>query len=193
MRPTTHPGCPLVLIRFQPPAPTSFRQSVQTHTDWVNAMVLCNMNQTVITASSDRTIRAWSPHAEGDLSVPALIGHHTDYVRSLAFARHPGVLFSGALDRDISVWDINQPRPNEPVLKVRLSDIDDLGGIGDGDWGSIYALGVGEFCCAAAVVVVRRQGLEAYVDHQTPPDTLLRPARPNASCASGTRVPATTR
>ncbi|WOO83377.1 WD repeat-containing protein 48 [Vanrija pseudolonga] len=132
------------VIARQPPAPTTFRESVQTHTDWVNAMVLCNMNQTVITASSDRTIRAWSPHAEDDeLTVPALIGHHTDYVRSLAFAKHPGVLFSGSLDRDISVWDINSPRPNEPVLKVRLSDIDESGGVGlEGEWGSIYALGV---------------------------------------------------
>lgn len=108
-------------------------------------MVLCNMNQTVITASSDRTIRAWSPHHCDDDTVPALIGHHTDYVRSLAFARHPGVLFSGALDRDISVWDIASPKPNEPVLKVRLSEVDDHGGSGlEGEWGSIYALGVGE-------------------------------------------------
>jgi hypothetical protein len=108
------------------------------------------MNQTVITASSDRTIRAWSPHAaEGELAVPALIGHHTDYVRSLAFAKKAGVLFSGALDRDISVWDIASPRPHDPVLKVRLSDIDDSGGIGfEGEWGSIYALGVGELQAA---------------------------------------------
>lgn len=122
---------------------------MQTHTDWVNDMVLCNMNQTVITASSDRTIRAWSPHtAEGEeeLAVPALIGHHTDYVRSLAFARQAGVLFSGALDRDISVWDVASPRPNDPVLKVRLSEIDDHNGSGlEGEWGSIYALGVGEY------------------------------------------------
>lgn len=107
-------------------------------------MVLCNMNQTVITASSDRTIRAWSPHAEGDLAVPALIGHHTDYVRSLAFARQAGVLFSGALDRDISVWDVANPRPNDPVLKVRLSEVDDHGVGCEGEWGSIYALAVGE-------------------------------------------------
>lgn len=131
----------------QGPKPTSFRESVQTHTDWVNAMVLCNMNQTIITASSDRTIRAWSPHgSEGeDLAVPALIGYHTDYVRSLAFAKHPSVLFSGSLDRDISIWDIANPKPNEPVLKVRLSEVDDHGGVGfEGGWGSIYALGVGE-------------------------------------------------
>ncbi|BEJ10673.1 hypothetical protein CspHIS471_0100950 [Cutaneotrichosporon sp. HIS471] len=130
------------MSRHAPP-PTTFRESVQTHTDWVNAMVLCNKNQTVITASSDRTIRAWSPHDCDDDTVPALIGHHTDYVRSLAFARHPGVLFSGALDRDISVWDIANPKPNEPVLKVRLSEADDHGGSGlEGEWGSIYALGV---------------------------------------------------
>lgn len=117
-------------------------------------MVLCNMNQTVITASSDRTIRAWSPHDCDDDTVPALIGHHTDYVRSLAFARHPGVLFSGALDRDISVWDIASPKPNEPVLKVRLSEADEHGGSGlEGEWGSIYALGVGESMVTACANV----------------------------------------
>lgn len=31
--------------RGQPP-PTVFRQSIQTHTDWVNDLLLCNLNQT---------------------------------------------------------------------------------------------------------------------------------------------------
>ena len=35
-------------------------------------MLLCNLNQTVITGSADRTIRAWSPHMAN--SSPALIG-----------------------------------------------------------------------------------------------------------------------
>ena len=85
-------------------APATFRQSAQTHTDWVNAMLLCNLNQTVITASSDRTIRAWNPHSAANS--PALVGRHRDYVKSLAWAKHPSVLFSGALDRMLSIWDI---------------------------------------------------------------------------------------
>ncbi|WWC71103.1 uncharacterized protein I206_105056 [Kwoniella pini CBS 10737] len=127
------------------PAPTTFRQSAQTHTDWVNAMLLCNLNQTVITASSDRTIRAWNPHASSDdpasLS-PSLVGSHRDYVRALAWAKYPGLLFSGALDRHLSIWDIKS-QVHEPVFNIDLTKVDDFGGVGlEGERGSVYALGV---------------------------------------------------
>ncbi len=70
------------------PPPTSFRQSVQTHTDWVNDLVLCNMNQTLLSASSDRTIRAWNPHDRDTekSGTPGLVGRHADYVKVLSFA-----------------------------------------------------------------------------------------------------------
>ncbi|WWD05216.1 hypothetical protein V865_003289 [Kwoniella europaea PYCC6329] len=127
------------------PPPTTFRQSAQTHTDWVNAMLLCNLNQTVITASSDRTIRAWNPHASSDdpasLS-PSLVGSHRDYVRALAWAKYPGLLFSGALDRHLSIWDIKS-QVHEPVFNIDLTKVDDFGGVGlEGERGSVYALGV---------------------------------------------------
>ncbi|WWD18801.1 hypothetical protein CI109_103256 [Kwoniella shandongensis] len=132
------------LSKGKPPT-THFRQSAQTHTDWVNAMLLCNMNQTVITASSDRTIRAWNPHASPDdpakLS-PALVGSHRDYVRALAWAKHPSLLFSGALDRNLSIWDI-QSSHHEPIVNIDLSAADEYGGVGlEGERGSVYALGV---------------------------------------------------
>lgn len=112
----------------------------------MNAMLLCNLNQTVITASSDRTIRAWNPHAEGEARLsPALVGRHRDYVKALAWARHPSLLFSGALDRYLSVWDISSPKPDTPIFSIDLSKITDYEGVGmDGDRGSVYALGVGE-------------------------------------------------
>jgi WD repeat-containing protein 48 len=104
-------------------------------------MLLCNLNQTVITASSDRTIRAWSPHSTSD---PALVGRHRDYVRALAWAKYPSLLFSGALDRQLSIWDVNQPNPETPLLALDMSKVDDFGGVGmEGERGSIYALGVG--------------------------------------------------
>ncbi|WWC88328.1 uncharacterized protein L201_003237 [Kwoniella dendrophila CBS 6074] len=123
------------------PPPTSFRQSAQTHTDWVNAMLLCNLNQTVITASSDRTIRAWNPHSTID-EPPSLVGSHRDYVRALAWAKYPGLLFSGALDRHLSIWDIKS-QVHEPVFNIDLTKVDDFGGVGlEGERGSVYALGV---------------------------------------------------
>ncbi|OCF44317.1 hypothetical protein I317_01762 [Kwoniella heveanensis CBS 569] len=133
------------LAHHKPP-PTTFRQSAQTHTDWVNAMLLCNYNQTVVTASSDRTIRAWTPHASSDdpakLS-PSLVGSHRDYVRALAWAKYPGLLFSGALDRHLSIWDI-QADTHEPVFTIDLTKADEYGGVGNegGERGSVYSLGV---------------------------------------------------
>lgn len=110
-------------------------------------MLLCNLNQTVITASSDRTIRAWSPHAATDAEglSPSLVGRHRDYVRSLAWARYPSLLFSGALDRTLSIWDIQAPTPDTPLLNIDLNKADEYGGVGlEGERGSVYALGVGK-------------------------------------------------
>ena len=109
-------------------------------------MLLCNLNQTVITASSDRTIRAWSPHAASDDNgvSPSLIGRHRDYVRTLAWAKYPSLLFSGALDRTLSIWDVQAPNPDTPLLNIELNKADE-GGVGlEEDRGSVYALGVGE-------------------------------------------------
>ena len=80
---------------------SQFRQSVQAHTDWVNDIVLCNYNQTgtsraaataeihrhsppVVSASSDGSVKAWSPHSPA-AAEPSVIGTHDDYVRSLAY------------------------------------------------------------------------------------------------------------
>lgn len=104
------------VTRTQLPA---FRQSIQIHNDWINDIILCNVNQTssfsssfflgnriltciptVISASSDGSIRAWSPHAAVPTD-PALIGVHDDYVRCLA-ARY--VSLSSSLVRYLSFF-----------------------------------------------------------------------------------------
>ncbi len=116
--------------------------------------MLCNLNQTVITASSDRTIRAWSPHAASDeqgLS-PSLIGTHRDYVRALAWAKYPGLLFSGSLDRRLNLWDVQSGTPDAPVMSINMDVIEDYGGVGlEGERGSVYALGVGKSLWMPAV------------------------------------------
>lgn len=115
--------------------PTVFRQSVQTHTDWVNDLVLCNMNQTVISASSDRTIRSWAPHSSTDSACPSLIGVQRDYAKVLSYAPKPNLLFSGGLDRQIYTWDVHSPRHDAPLLKLAFPE--DTSG---GPRGSVYAL-----------------------------------------------------
>ena len=99
----------------------------------------------MITASSDRTIRAWSPHAtteEQGLS-PSLVGTHRDYVRALAWAKYPALLFSGSLDRKLNLWDVQSGLPDTPVMSINMDIIEDYGGVGmEGERGSVYALGV---------------------------------------------------
>jgi WD repeat-containing protein 48 len=104
-------------------------------------MLLCNLNQTVITASSDRTIHAWSPHSPS--AAPSLIGRHRDYVKSLAWAKYPSLLFSGALDRQVAIWDVGAGHHETPLLSIDLNKADEWGGVGlEGERGSVYALGV---------------------------------------------------
>ncbi|CAE6493686.1 unnamed protein product [Rhizoctonia solani] len=85
--------------------PAQFRQSVQLHTDWINDIVLCNMNQTVVSASSDGTLRTYNPHSTG---APNILGTHSDYVRCLAYAPGPRWVASGSFDRTVKIWDVSR-------------------------------------------------------------------------------------
>lgn len=61
-----------------------FRQRAEVHSDWVNDIALCNYNQTIVSASSDGTVKAWNPHSSSN-SDPIQIGSHNDYVRCLTY------------------------------------------------------------------------------------------------------------
>ncbi|CAJ0839971.1 8448_t:CDS:10 [Entrophospora sp. SA101] len=92
----------------QPSPKSTFRQSFKGHTNWVNDIVLCHNNETLISASSDRTLKLWHPHKSSN---PITIGYHTDYIKSLAYASGPGWVASGGFDRKIDLWDIRECKP----------------------------------------------------------------------------------
>ncbi|KAG2126054.1 hypothetical protein DEU56DRAFT_743233 [Suillus clintonianus] len=104
-------------------SPSSFRQCAQTHTDWVNDILLCNYNQTaVVSASSDGTIKAWHPHAISP-SDPTAIGSHADYARCLALCREQNWIASGSFDRTIKLWDLSRASITpEPFLTLNPPD-----------------------------------------------------------------------
>ncbi|KAJ7890547.1 hypothetical protein B0H14DRAFT_2689773 [Mycena olivaceomarginata] len=102
--------------------PSSFRQCVQTHTDWVNDILLCNYNQTLVSASSDGTVQAWTPHAT-NAPDPSTIGTHSDYVRCLAACRTQNWIASGSFDRTIKLWDLNRAQSNpDPLITLNPAD-----------------------------------------------------------------------
>ncbi|KIJ17442.1 hypothetical protein PAXINDRAFT_168100 [Paxillus involutus ATCC 200175] len=92
-----------------------FRQCAQMHTDWINDILLCNYNQTVISASSDGTVKAWNPQSNPSTD-PSVIGTHADYARCLAFCREPNWIVSGSFDRTIKLWDLTSSSPTPKSL-----------------------------------------------------------------------------
>ncbi|CAD6963969.1 unnamed protein product [Tilletia controversa] len=94
------------LAQVGPKRRTKFRQCLQSHTDWINDIILCNYNQTLISASSDMTIKIWNPHDPATSLLPSTLGCHSDYVRCLAHAADANAVISGGLDRTVKVWDL---------------------------------------------------------------------------------------
>ncbi|KAJ1933184.1 hypothetical protein FBU59_006115, partial [Linderina macrospora] len=84
---------------------TALKTSRILHSDWINDLVVANDGKTVVTASSDQTVRAWLPY-DGDAR-PQTIGSHLDYVKALAYAPHRQMVISGGLDRKIKLWDLS--------------------------------------------------------------------------------------
>ncbi|KAF9357749.1 hypothetical protein BGX26_003145 [Mortierella sp. AD094] len=92
--------------------PSTFRQSFNHHTDWVNDIVLCHNGETLVSASSDRTVKLVRPHSHNPTSAH-IIGTHGDYVKTLAYASGPGWLASGGLDKTVNIWDIKEGRSGQ--------------------------------------------------------------------------------
>ncbi|KAJ2785761.1 hypothetical protein H4R18_000307 [Coemansia javaensis] len=87
---------------------TQLRASRAVHQDWINDVVVINGGQTVVSASSDQTVRAWTPAREDER--PQTVGSHMDYVKALAYSEHRQAVISGGLDRQIKLWDVGQAR-----------------------------------------------------------------------------------
>ncbi|CAM9547553.1 WD repeat-containing protein 48 [Petromyzon marinus] len=81
-----------------------FIASMEHHTDWVNDVVLCCNGRTLISASSDTTVKVWNAHKGFCMST---LRTHKDYVKALAYAKDKEQVASAGLDRQIFLWDVN--------------------------------------------------------------------------------------
>ncbi|KAK2577116.1 hypothetical protein KPH14_003278, partial [Odynerus spinipes] len=79
-------------------------QSMEHHTDWVNDIVLCCSGKTLISASSDTTVKVWNAHKGFCMST---LRTHRDYVKALAYAKDREQVASAGLDKTIYLWDVN--------------------------------------------------------------------------------------
>ncbi|BFG16277.1 hypothetical protein CerSpe_025510 [Prunus speciosa] len=80
-------------------------ESVKAHEDAVNAVAVSN-DGTVYTGSADRRIRVWAkPFGEKRHVLVATLEKHKSAVNALALNDDGSVLFSGACDRSILVWE----------------------------------------------------------------------------------------
>lgn len=70
-------------------------------------MALAQNNSTLVSASSDVTVKVWRPHSS-QRATAQTIGRHMDYVKCLSIPE-PGSTWvaSGGLDHKICLWDLN--------------------------------------------------------------------------------------
>ena len=81
-----------------------YLHSFEHHTDWVNSLVLCRNGKTLLSASSDTTVKVWD--AIGGYCMSTL-RTHKDYVKALAYAKDRELVASGGFDKQIFLWDVN--------------------------------------------------------------------------------------
>ncbi|KAI9660269.1 MAG: hypothetical protein M1831_003577 [Alyxoria varia] len=113
------------------PKKTTYVDSVQAHTHWINDLVSTDDYQSLISASSDASVKLWRPHALDRLP-PQVIGYHNDYVKCLASPSQSSLwIAAGGLDRLLRLWDVSGQGEK---LRVSMEEEESPGK------GSIYAL-----------------------------------------------------
>lgn len=91
-----------------------YMKNMRLHRSWIWDLKLCNRNETVLTCSSDCTIKAWNVGAS---SATHELGTHNDFVKALAPAHDAGYVASCSLDHTVSLWDIREGRTT-PVWRA---------------------------------------------------------------------------
>eukprot|EP01134_Creolimax_fragrantissima_P008423 CFRG8423T1 len=81
-----------------------YLRSSNSHTDWVNDMFLTEDGCTVVTCSSDKTVRVID--TERMLSEASLTAH-TDYVKCLAYSATANRFASAGLDGSVHLWNLD--------------------------------------------------------------------------------------
>jgi WD40 repeat protein len=79
-------------------------QTIQEHTDWVNAVAFGPDGKTLASGSSDQTARLWDVNSGTCLHI---FQGHTSAVNAVAFSPDGRTLASGSNDQLVHLWNIN--------------------------------------------------------------------------------------
>ena len=86
---------------------------LDSHTDWVNQIVLIpEARNTLVSCSQDTTIKIWkldqfNSIKEKKLAPISTLQDHEDSVRCISYSKQTGKLFSAADDGQIFMWDMS--------------------------------------------------------------------------------------
>ncbi|EDV27114.1 uncharacterized protein TRIADDRAFT_22317 [Trichoplax adhaerens] len=97
----------------------TYIRSMEHHSDWVNDLVLCHNGKTIISGSSDTTVKVWDA-VRG--CCQSTLYTHRDYVRALAYSKQRDLFASSGFDKQIYLWDVTTLvalTPSNNVLKTK--------------------------------------------------------------------------
>ncbi|KAK1258157.1 hypothetical protein QJS04_geneDACA021693 [Acorus gramineus] len=157
-------------------------ESVAAHDDAINAVAVAG-DGTVYTASADRRVRVWSPDRDSQRHVLiATLEKHKSSVNALALSEDGRILYSGACDRSILVWEREESADHMVVRGALrghtrailcLMNVGDLLFSGSADrtvrmWRRVR--GSGQYCCVG-VLEGHVRGVKALVAFREGEDT----------------------
>lgn len=84
------------------------------HFDWINDIKLVDYENSLVTCSSDLSLKLINLHVDESMNEQAVHKFdnvHTDYIQKISYNFFENQIFSGGLDGKICMWDLNTLRP----------------------------------------------------------------------------------